>query len=148
MDIELNNPVDASLEAALELEELKQGHRGDAPTLHVFFEMLLKPIPAFLGSGVRMFADVQDYYLRASAKPTKSSKMPSREDVRRAVERFLLDLEQGVNRRELGKIEAARDLCLAINSSLLSRKMDDIFSRKEKSDTRYVNNESRAKFQA
>lgn len=146
MDVELNNPVDASIEAALELEELKQGHRDDAPALHIFFEMLLKPSPAFLGGGVRMFADVQEYYLRASAKPAKSAKMPSREEIRRSVESFLSDLEQGVNRREQVKIDAARDLCLAINNNLLSRKMDDIFSRKEKSDTRYVSNESRTKF--
>jgi hypothetical protein len=144
--VELDNPVEASVEAALELEELRQGRRSDAPSLHALFEMLLKPTPAFLGNGVRMFADVQNYYLSASAKPAKAARAPSREEIRRSVEAFLSDLEDGVTRRDSDKIAEAKKLCLAINNNLLARKMDDIFSRREKSDTRYVKNESSAKF--
>lgn len=147
MNLDLSNPVDASIEAALELEELRQGYRSDAPTLHTFFEMLLKPTPAFLGSGVRMFADVQNYYLASAAK-RKSTKSISREELKRAVEAFLSDLESGVDRREDAKIKEAKSLCLAINDTLLARKMEDIYSRKETSDTRYVTNEPGAEFKA
>lgn len=144
MEMVLSNPVDASIEAALELEELKQGIRSDAPALHAFFAMLLKPIPAFLGSGVRMLSDVQNYYL--TSKKPKQTKTTSKEDLKQTVEMFLKDLEAGVDRRDTAKIDEAKKLCLAINNVLLARKMEDVYSRRENSDTRFVNHESRAKF--
>lgn len=139
------SPVDASSEAALELEELRQGLRDSAPTLTEFFQMLRRPTPAFAGNGVRMFSDVQMFYLKRSQPQRSPKTAPSREDLKASVERFLVDLEQGVVAKKPEKIEEAKSLCLEINQTLLSRKMDDIFSRKEKADSRYINNESQPK---
>ena len=139
------SPVDASSEAALELEELKQGLRESAPTLTEFFQMLRRPTPAFAGNGVRMFSEDQMFYLKRSQPQRSAKAAPTREDLRNLVERFLIDLEQGVVAKRPDKIDEAKMLCLAINQTLLSRKMDDIFSRKEKSDSRYINHESQPK---
>jgi hypothetical protein len=142
MNSEVLSPVDASSEAALELEELRQGLRESAPTLKEFFRLLREPAPAFAGNGVRMFSDVQMFYLKRS-QPQRPAKTPTREDLKASVERFLVDLEQGVVAKKPEKIEEAKTLCLALNRNLLSRKMDDIYSRKEKSDSRYIDHESK-----
>jgi len=138
------SPVDTSIEAALELEELRQGFRDDAPAFARFFELIRRPSPAFAGNGVRMFSDVQHYF-KASVGKTKRY---SGENLKTLVEQFLSDLERGVAQRNAEKISEAKKLCLAINQSLLARRMDDIFSRRESSDSRYINHESDSQFQA
>jgi hypothetical protein len=132
------NAVDTSIEAALELEELKQGFRVDAPAFTQFFELIRRPSPAFAGNGVRMFSDVQHYFKSALPK----TKVLAGENLRSLVEQFLADLERGVAARNVDKINEAKKFCLAINQSLLARRMDDIFSRKEHSDSRYIDHES------
>jgi hypothetical protein len=130
------NVVEVSSEAALELEELKQRLRDDAPALTQFFELIRKPSPAFAGNGVRMFSDVQHYF-QSSVTKTKAQLAGGNL-------KTLVDLESGVAGRNPEKIDEAKRFCLAINHSLLSRRMDDIFSRKENSDSRYINHESRS----
>ncbi len=50
-----SDPIDISIEAALELDELKENLRQDAPALSVLFELLRTPGPAFEGRpGVSM----------------------------------------------------------------------------------------------
>jgi hypothetical protein len=142
MNSEILSLVDASSEAALELEELRQGLREGAPMLKEFFRLLREPTPAFAGNGVCMFSDVQMFYLKRS-QPQRPTKTPTREDLKALVEKFLVDLEQGVAAKKPEKIEEAKTLCLALNRNLLSRKMDDIYSRKEKSDSRYIDHESK-----
>jgi hypothetical protein len=133
------NVVEVSSEAALELEELKQHVRDDAPAFEQFFKLIRKPSPAFAGNGVRMFSDVQHYFKSSIS----TAKVPhAGDDLRTLVERFLSDLELGVASRNLEKIDEAKRFCLAINESLLTRRMDDIFSRKENADSRYINHES------
>jgi hypothetical protein len=135
------NVVEVSSEAALELEELKQRLRDDAPALTQFFELIRKPSPAFAGNGVRMFSDVQHYF---QSSVTKTKAQLAGGNLKTLVEKFLADLESGVAGRNPEKIDEAKRFCLAINHSLLSRRMDDIFSRKENSDSRYINHESRS----
>ena len=57
------NVIDLSSEAALELEELRQGVRGDVPALENLFAFLRTPAPAFVGESVSMLADVRSYVL-------------------------------------------------------------------------------------
>jgi hypothetical protein len=140
MQAETESPVDVSVEAALELEELKQGLRDDAPALSKLFEILRSRSPAFAGNGVCMLSDVQSYYLRREPH-TRLNKIAVGENLKTLVERFLSELEKGVAARKLEKIDEAKNLCLAVNGSLLARKLDDIYSRKERSDSRYINHE-------
>jgi hypothetical protein len=133
------NVVEISSEAALELEELKQQMRNDTPALAHFFLLIRQPSPAFAGNGVRMFSDVQHYF---KSSVTKIKAGAAGDNLKTMVERFLVDLEKGVEARNPDKIDEAKRFCLAINESLLTRRMDDIFSRKESADSRYINHES------
>jgi hypothetical protein len=135
------NVVELSSEAALELEELKQHLRADAPAFTQFVETIRQPSPAFAGNGVRMFSDVQHYF-KQSLQKTKTKIPVSGDDLKSLVEHFLQELEAGVAAHSLEKVDDAKRFCLAINASLLNRRMDDIFARKESADSRYINHES------
>ena len=65
MESELSNPIDTSIEAALELEELKEGIREDVPALAALFKLLRTPLPAFETgeTGISMLADIRSYTL-------------------------------------------------------------------------------------
>lgn len=136
------NVVDLSSEAALQLEELKQHEREDTPAFDQFFHAIRQPSPAFAGNGVRMFSDVQHYF-QQSLQKTKARPPAAGQSLKEMVDRLLLELEQGVARRDPTKLDEAKRFCLAINASLLSRRMDDIYSRKESAYSRYINHESR-----
>jgi hypothetical protein len=56
------NPVDMSMDAALELEQMKQGARDDAPALHRLLELLRTPSRGFSGQeGISMLADMRSF---------------------------------------------------------------------------------------
>src|SRR6266404_3733153 len=86
------NPIDISVEAALELEELKQGVRSDVPALNAFFHLIRTPAPAFEGQSISMLADVRSYALFRDALPEKTKSNNFR-DFAKFIEKYLGELE-------------------------------------------------------
>lgn len=136
------NPVDLSVEAALELEELKQGERVDAPALNALFHFIRTPSPAFSGQSISMLADVRAYALfRDSLGGPSRTKAGNLEEFRDLIERYLNDLEMGVARRQEKKIEEAKRFCLALNTHMLAKQMTEVYSRRERTDARSFDHE-------
>ena len=75
----MRSPVDLSVEAALELEEFKQGQREDVPSLMALFHFIRTPTPAFIGERISFLDDVRAYPLlrRIIGKPSKSDPLIS-----------------------------------------------------------------------
>jgi hypothetical protein len=142
MDNVGTNPVDLSAEAALELEELRQGKRPDVPALGHLFAFLRTPGPAFAGDGVSMLADIRSYALIRDSLGTFPKKSTSFEEFRTIVDGYLKDLEAGVAARNKEKIEEAKRFCLAFNANLVAKQMNEIYARRERADSRYVSHES------
>ena len=135
------NPIDLSADAILELEELRQGKRTDAPQVTALFDYLRTPAPAplFQGQGsISMLADVRSHaLLRASVGPGLTRTATSA-DFQKQVELYLQNLEKGVAERRLAKINEAKRFCVALNVNLLSRKLDEIYRRRERSGIQYM----------
>lgn len=137
------NPVDLSAEAALELEELRQGVRSDAPALNALLSFLRTPAEAFIGNAVSMLADVRSYAIFRDSVPTVTQKKAqSFEEFRKLIEKFFSELEQGVARRDEAKIQEAKRFCLTFGANLVSKRMSEIYARRERADSRYVAHES------
>jgi hypothetical protein len=139
------NPVDTSMDAALELEEMKQGGRDDAPALHRLIELLRTPSRGFSGQdGISMLADMRSFTMlreslrqvRPKLRATNYDKLPE------VINNFLSELERGVSERNAPMVAQAKQFCLALNTSLLAKQMSDIYTRRERADARYISNES------
>jgi hypothetical protein len=142
IDIGAANPIDLSAEAALELEELRQGLRSDVPALGDLFAFLRTPGPAFAGDSVSMLADVRSYTLfRDSLGPTPK-KSVTFDEFKRVVDMYLKDLQIGVAAGNKEKIEEAKRFCLSFNANLVAKQMAEIYARRERADSRYVSHES------
>jgi hypothetical protein len=139
-----SSPIDVSMEAALELEELKQGHRGDAPAFHHLIELLRKPSRGFSGEGISMLADVRSFTIFKESLGPVSSKVrtASYDQLPSAVSDFLSELERGVKERNTQRLNQAKQFCLVFNTHLLAKQMSDIYARRERSDARYISHES------
>lgn len=135
------NPINLSVEAALELEELKQGERSDAPALKALFHVIRTPGPAFAGKSVSMLADVRAYAIFRDSLEAPRKKLSNLEEFRKWVEKYLNDLESGVAKRQVKKIDEAKRFCLALNTQMLAKQMSEIYSRRERSDTRNFDHE-------
>jgi len=143
----LSNPVDLSVEAALELEELSQKIRNDAPALAAFFDLLRSPAPAAFNTGERgicMLGDVRSYSLlkESLGQVQPRLKQSGFREFRTLIEQYLKDLEKGVAAGDARMIDEAKQLCLVLNASLISRQMNELNSRRERSDSRYLSHES------
>lgn len=138
---DVSSPADLSLEAALELEELKQGVRNDVPALSALFRLIRTPLPTFSGKqSIRMIADVRAYPLLRDSSGI--SHVGSAEEFENRIEIYLNELEDGVTRGDLIKIDAAKKFCLAFNRYVLARDMGEFYTRRErqsKLDTSNVN---------
>jgi hypothetical protein len=136
VDAKLLNPTDLSLEAALELEELKQRVRADAPALNELFRLIRTPLPAFAGKSISMLADARAYpLLRDSMPPTRIRKS---DDFETLIEQYLKDLEDGVARADLEKIDEAKKFCLALNTHFLAKEMGEFYARREGQDSQNI----------
>src|SRR3979411_282717 len=101
--------LNLSVEAALELQELKEGVRADAPALGKLFGRLKAPAPAFEKgeSGMCMLADIRSYTL---FKNSLSRVQPhlKHSDIREfmtVVAKFMDELESGVSSGHKDKID-------------------------------------------
>jgi hypothetical protein len=140
-----SDPIDVSIEAAVELDELKGNLREDAPALGTLFKLLRTTGPAFEGRpGVSMLADIRAFALfRDSLRQLKPKiKVSDYRELQSVLEPFFEELETGVRSRKLEKIDLAKQFCLAINANLVARQMSEIYARRERSDSRYVSHES------
>jgi hypothetical protein len=142
MDIGGINPVDLSAEAALELEEFRQGERPDVPALGSLFAFLRTPGPAFTGDGVSMLADVRSYALLRDSLGAVPKKSTSFDEFRKLADEYFKDLEAGVAARNKERIEEAKRFCLAFSANLVAKQMTEIYARRERADSRYVSHES------
>ncbi len=143
----MSNPVDLSVEAALELEELSQKIRNDAPALAAFFDLLRSPAPAAFNTGERgicMLGDVRSYSLlkESLGEFRPQIKKSGFRELGTVIERYLRDLEKGVAAGDARTIDEAKRLCLALNASLVARQMNEINSRRERSNSQYISHES------
>jgi hypothetical protein len=145
MTDDLPSPIDLSAEAALELEEVNQGKRTDAPTLVALFSFLRTPAPAaeFEGNGsLSMLDDARAYVvLRDSISPRKA-RSGDLSEFKKLVESYFIELETGVNAKKKNKVEEAKRFCISLNENLLSKRMAEICQRRERSDFRYVSHDS------
>jgi len=147
MEITLSNPIDISVEAALELEELRQEIRKDVPALAALFNLLRSPGPAAFEageSGVCMLSDVRSYSLFKDSlgQVQPRLKVPDFRQFKTVMEKYLIDLEHGVKAGDPDKIIEAKRFCLALNANFIARQMSEIYSRRERSDSRYISHES------
>jgi hypothetical protein len=139
----MSSPVDLSVEAALELEELKQGQRMEAPSLFALFRFIRTPAPAFSGKSISLLDDIRAYpLLRDSLGDHTKTRPANFAAFKKWVDNYLNDLEAGVQRREGKKIEEAKRFCLSLNTHMLARQMNDIYSRRERSEARNFDYES------
>jgi len=139
------SPVDLSAEAVLELEELKQGLRPSAPALAALFHFLRTPAPSamFQGqSGVSMLADVRSYAVLRDAIGQAKLKTSSLAEFRKIIERYLIELEEGVRNNDKETIQEAKRFCTSLTDNLLIRQMSEIYDHRETNDFRYVNNDT------
>jgi hypothetical protein len=139
-----HNPVDMSMDAALELEQLKQGHRKDAPALHCLIDLLRKPARGFSGQeGISMLADMRSFtILRESLRQASPKvKAVNYDQLPAVLNTFLSELDRGVIDRDMQKVSQAKQFCLALNAGLLAKQMRDIYARRESSDARYISHE-------
>jgi hypothetical protein len=141
MDIGGINPIDLSAEAALELEELRQGDRPDVPALTCLFAFLRTPGPAFTGDGISMLADVRSYAVLRDSLGTVSRKSTSFDEFKKVVEEYFRELEAGVAARNKERIDEAKRFCLAFSANLVAKQMTEIYARRERADSRYVSHE-------
>jgi hypothetical protein len=133
-----SSPADLSLEAALELEEVKQHIRQDAPSLNALFRLISTPLPAFdNGQSVSMLADARAYPL---LRDSTRFKIPARnaQEFMKVIQEYLTSLEEGVARVDLNKIEEAKRFCLALNAQVLAKEMGEFYARRERQDSRNV----------
>jgi len=142
MDDYLANPIDLSAEAVLQLEEYKQRERSDVRAMEELFSLLRtpRPAPSFKGhNSISMLADIRSYAVLRDALPHRPPK-PNRslQEFTELVERYLKELEEGVAARNKGKIEDAKRFCLALNENLISKRMQEVYLRRERADSRYV----------
>jgi hypothetical protein len=142
MDISATNPIDLSAEAALELEELRQGVRVDVPALADLFIFLRTRGPAFAGSSVSMLEDIRSYALFRDSLGSIPKKPTTFGEFRKVVDVYLQDLAAGVAQGNKEKIKEAKRFCLAFNANLVNKQMSEIYTRRERGDSRYVSHES------
>ena len=148
MDAVLENPIDLSAEAVLELEELRQGQRQSAPAMNRLFDFLRTPpssTPSFNGrDSVSMLADVRAYAVVRDALPPRQLKTSAfnRAEFVATVEKYLSDLEEGVGAGSKTKLEEAKRFCLALNENLLLKRTHEIYLRRERADSRYVSHDA------
>jgi hypothetical protein len=139
----MSSPLDLSVEAVLELEEFKQRQREDVPALVALFHFIRTPQPAFSGKSISLLDDVRAYPLLRDSLGDRTKKRPTNFNAfKKWVESYLIDLEAGVQRREGKKIEEAKRFCLSLNTHMLARQMNDIYSRRERSEARNFDHES------
>jgi hypothetical protein len=139
------NPVDTSMDAALQLEEMKQGRRQDAPALHRLVELLREPSRGFSGQdGISMLADVRSFTIFKESLRQISPKVKAADynQLQAMITELLAELERGVAERNAQKISQAKQFCLALNTGLLAKQMSEIYARRERSDARYISHES------
>lgn len=142
MESQPSNPIDLSAEAVLELEELKQGKRTSVPMFEALFTFLQTPLPAFEGRGISMLDDVRSYTLFRDSLDPKRRKTKDLPEFRIAIRKYLQEVEEGVKARNNTWINEAKRFCLAFNANLLAKQMKEIYGRRERSDSRYINHES------
>ena len=127
--------VEVGTEAMLELEEMNQGLRANAPALKDFFEMIRTPTasPVFAGnSAVSMLADVRAYPVLRDV--TGISRADSYRDFEQVVIKYLEDIEQGVEAGDGSCVRKAKNFCYNLVNSLVSRDMTEVLSRKKDPD--------------
>jgi len=138
-----SNPVDLSVEAALQLEEFKQGIRNDVPALAELFSFIRTPAPAFEGESISLLADVRAYAIfRDSVSERTRRKSGNLSEFRQIFEQYLKELEQGVASRKSVEIDEAKRFCLSLNTQILVRQMSELYNRRERKDSRGLDHES------
>ncbi len=149
-DVEFMTPADLSMEAALELEEAKQGLRSDAPSLTALFEFLRTPVPGFSGGpSVSMLNDMRAYpLLRDSLDKRIDRKKIDYTKFEEFLMNYFCSLEEGVKSLDRKKIEEAKHFCLAFNTRILARQMSEVYGRRERSDARTVSDDSLPQLEA
>lgn len=115
------NLIDLSLDAALQLEELAQGKRSDAPTFQTLVDALKTPRRSYSGSsGVSMLTDVRNAPLLRKAINNRTPKDASL---------FFDELVKNVATKDRQYVELAKTLCLMINNNLLTKDYDILVRR-------------------
>ncbi len=145
---EFVGPIDLSADAILEIEEMNEGHRADAPSVKALFDFLRTPPSHSLSlngaNAVSMLDDVRAYgLLRMSFARAQPKKIPEKfADFRKLLEEYLSTLESGIVARDAGKIREAKLLCLALHENLMSGQLAEMYQRRERSDSRYLIDDS------
>jgi len=130
------NAIDLSLEAAIELEELKQRVRSDAPTLRTLFDLIRTPPFAFRGESLSMLEDARAYPLLRDT--VYANRKPISGDFKVFLENYLNELEEGVSAKNAEKIAEAKIFCLSLNKLAVAKDMSEFYSRRDRQDGRNI----------
>ena len=133
---DLGNPIDLSLEAAIELEELKQRARSDAPALRALFELMRTPPLGFRGESLSMLEDARAYPLLRDT--VYANRKPVAGNFKAFFEKYLSELEEGVAAKNIDTIKEARSFCLALNKLAVAKDMGEFYSRRDRQDGRNI----------
>jgi hypothetical protein len=146
VDIEPVNAIDLTAEAILQIEELRQHVRADAPALAELLAFLRTPAPspAFLGhESISMLADVRSYaILRDSLSPKERPRTSDFREFRDFIEKYLRRLETGVTARKPDLMEEAKTFFMALNENLLSKRLSDIYRHRERVNSQHVGHDN------
>jgi hypothetical protein len=146
LENEHTSPTDISIEAVVELAEMQSKLREDAPALDKLFSVLKEPSRSFHDtSGVSMLADVRSYAMfRDSLNQVDPDVLRGHgyKEFVGVMEKYFETISAGVKRRDPEWIAIAKRFCSAINSGFLAKQMSDLYTRRERSDARYIGHES------
>ncbi|MGP7984856.1 hypothetical protein [Rhodoblastus sp.] len=121
------NPIELSLDAALQLEALAQGGREGAPKFAQLIAVLKAPKPTYSGtSTVSMLTDVRSAPLVRKAILRGS---PSKPEANAQMVNFLDGLVEAVQKNDLEYIKLAKKFCLALNEQLLAKEYNSLVER-------------------
>jgi hypothetical protein len=142
MDTPMTNPIDLSADAFLELEELRQRQRTDAPAFLALCQYMQTPSPTFQGrESISMLADARSFPVLRDSMGSSRKDFRTLAEFRDVISNYLSDLKIGVETKNNSKIDEAKRFALALNESMISKEMNKIYQRRERSDLRYVKNE-------
>lgn len=144
--VELPDPtslVELGAEAALELDELKEGVRTDVPALAILFEHLTKPSsPLPSGGGVSMLSDLRSRDIfKSSINKDRLQPGLSREEFAKMLEDYFQEIQNAVNRGERDRIDEAKRFCLRFSNALISQDIKEMYERRDQINLRYMDDE-------
>lgn len=138
MAVAADNPIDLTLDAAMELEELRQSLRDDSPALRRLFEYLRSPATKGGEQVVSRLADIRNHEVLSQSVQSRP-RFGSPSDFSHWFEKYLSGLLAGVDSRSPNSISDAKEFCLALNRHMLAKMHSSSMETRHSARYRAVN---------